>query len=59
MEPSLETVAVAYHPLRWAVYNGLKLVLLTHDRKVAEKYFENLAGLDDPKDFYINVKPSR
>jgi hypothetical protein len=55
MEPSLETIAVAYHPVRWAVYNGMKLVLLTYDRKTAEKYFNILTRLDDCRGFFINI----
>jgi len=51
----IEHLDLPGQPKRYVVTNTVKIVLVTHDYKVAEKYARSIEGKDHPEKFYVSV----
>lgn len=53
---TLETLAVAYEPVRYVVTNTQKIILVTHDFALAQRLAQQIQQLDDPQYYVMTVR---
>jgi hypothetical protein len=51
----IEIIAEAHQPVRYAVTNTEKVILVTYDIKFAEKIAESIKKLSNPRNYFLHI----
>jgi hypothetical protein len=52
----VETLVVPYQPARYLVTNTEKIILVTYDKKFADKIADAIRTLENPKNYYPKIR---
>jgi hypothetical protein len=52
----VETLVVPYQPVRYLVTNTKKVILVTYDKKFADKIADAIRTLENPEKYYPSIR---